>query len=767
MEVPKSVTSGVHRYLTCPICTELFSDPSDEQHGAKIPRFLQCGHTFCSACLAKNVLFTPSKKPGKVVAKISCPQCRESTKVIVSKTLKGIELEEKQLQAAAMLKLGKNFTILQMRDKSSSLQFDLVRETQKEEKISSAGVVSTQSCENCGASASLCFCDNCQAIYCKSCFDSLHMNKVMSRHSSHPVPMESEESLPPDYLQAASPSAQLCPEHGIPLTLFCFNEKIVICSSCCGATGSHHGHKVGTIPKAARELKNSLEAVDVKGVQGVEALNKVQQLLEGIQKQKFTECSQAREELLRAYDKLLALVFEHRKRTLAIVDQEFFSKSEHLADRCYKVSIVAAGLMAYSSKSKECIALPEITLLKNCIQFTSDYHKAVVSAAGLMKAAQEEFDLLTASPVISGENHCKFIERASEIFNKSISSLPEAPETPVAPASLPSEPNLPPISAIKIDRSGESSVRISWSIDDLKLSQPDGQFPPNFIVQHFEGTQKDFEENHSEESAESPTWDTIASTNDLFLSVEELSMTTTHLFRVCYRTNYGYSSWSQVQTWKFEVAPASLGSPLSVSSPASIPEEKVYEKAADDMIPSFTPTSIKSEPASASSTLVVSGTELDDFLYSTSPVPIARPSSTPSSEWSPRQSFGVLASSSPASMSPDLEKPNTVNSGLLSSEDRSWKLSESQVVEFKNLFSHADKDKDGFVGGSDAVEFFTMSNLPKSSLSKIWLLSDMDVDGRLNLEEFVVAMALIVCHKKHGVPIPEKVPPVLLAQISK
>lgn len=48
-------------------------------------------------------------------------------------------------------------------------------------------------------------------------------------------------------------------------------------------------------------------------------------------------------------------------------------------------------------------------------------------------------------------------------------------------------------------------------------------------------------------------------------------------------------------------------------------------------------------------------------------------------------------------------------------------------------------------GTSPAVqEFFRKSQLNQSDLSKIWYLADVNMDGYLNLDEFLVAMHLIV-----------------------
>ena len=50
--------------------------------------------------------------------------------------------------------------------------------------------------------------------------------------------------------------------------------------------------------------------------------------------------------------------------------------------------------------------------------------------------------------------------------------------------------------------------------------------------------------------------------------------------------------------------------------------------------------------------------------------------------------------------------------------------------------------KDGLVSGSGAKSLLTSTGLPTSKLRKIWELSDIDKDGHLDLQEFVIAMYL-------------------------
>ena len=57
-------TAGTgHHYLCCQVCTQDYTSPP----GAQVPLFLPCGHSFCSACIARIKVVEGKKK---------CPACR-------------------------------------------------------------------------------------------------------------------------------------------------------------------------------------------------------------------------------------------------------------------------------------------------------------------------------------------------------------------------------------------------------------------------------------------------------------------------------------------------------------------------------------------------------------------------------------------------------------------------------------------------------------------------------------------------------------------
>ena len=49
-----------------------------------------------------------------------------------------------------------------------------------------------------------------------------------------------------------------------------------------------------------------------------------------------------------------------------------------------------------------------------------------------------------------------------------------------------------------------------------------------------------------------------------------------------------------------------------------------------------------------------------------------------------------------------------------------------------------DKDKDHFVGHDEVLAYHSQSGLPREILEKLYQMSDLDRDGKLDFAEFVI-----------------------------
>ncbi|XP_065649069.1 ralBP1-associated Eps domain-containing protein 1 isoform X2 [Hydra vulgaris] len=120
------------------------------------------------------------------------------------------------------------------------------------------------------------------------------------------------------------------------------------------------------------------------------------------------------------------------------------------------------------------------------------------------------------------------------------------------------------------------------------------------------------------------------------------------------------------------------------------------------------------------------------------------------------------SNSSASRMNEDAESI-TGSESSLDSEVDAWQINDEQREYYTNQFINLNPEN-GFVKGPLAREFFLKSNLPTETLSKIWNLSDLDKDYALNLEEFCIAMHLVVA-VRHGMELPSFLPITLLPKI--
>ncbi|XP_063238176.1 epidermal growth factor receptor substrate 15-like 1 isoform X2 [Bacillus rossius redtenbacheri] len=92
-----------------------------------------------------------------------------------------------------------------------------------------------------------------------------------------------------------------------------------------------------------------------------------------------------------------------------------------------------------------------------------------------------------------------------------------------------------------------------------------------------------------------------------------------------------------------------------------------------------------------------------------------------------------------------------------------WVVSAEEKARYDILFHQTDVDKDGYVSGLEIKDVFLQSGVPQPVLAHIWSLCDMKQMGKLNAEQFALAMWLINQKLKGVEPpaalAPEMVPP--------
>lgn len=86
-----------------------------------------------------------------------------------------------------------------------------------------------------------------------------------------------------------------------------------------------------------------------------------------------------------------------------------------------------------------------------------------------------------------------------------------------------------------------------------------------------------------------------------------------------------------------------------------------------------------------------------------------------------------------------------------------WSIKGPAKLKYTQLFNTTDRTRSGYLTGAQARNLLVQSKLPQAILAQIWALSDMDSDGRLGCEEFILAMYLCDLALQ-GEPIPIKLP---------
>jgi hypothetical protein len=99
--------------------------------------------------------------------------------------------------------------------------------------------------------------------------------------------------------------------------------------------------------------------------------------------------------------------------------------------------------------------------------------------------------------------------------------------------------------------------------------------------------------------------------------------------------------------------------------------------------------------------------------------------------------------------------------GLRGNATVPWAVTKDEKKIYDDMFKAWDGFGKGYITGSQAIEIFGQSGLDKPDLERIWTLSDPHNKGRLNLDEFAVAMHLIY-RKLNGYPVPNQLPPELI-----
>nr|XP_046228563.1 intersectin-2-like isoform X2 [Scatophagus argus] len=125
---------------------------------------------------------------------------------------------------------------------------------------------------------------------------------------------------------------------------------------------------------------------------------------------------------------------------------------------------------------------------------------------------------------------------------------------------------------------------------------------------------------------------------------------------------------------------------------------------------------------------------------------------SPSTGMSKANSLLDLGSSSSNSSSTTSLASNSPKTG---SSD--WAVPQASRLKYRQQFNTLDKHMSGYLSGPQVRNALIASNLTQTQLATIWTLADVDKDGRLQGDEFILAMHLVDMAKT-GRPLPLTLP---------
>ncbi|KAF4110171.1 epidermal growth factor receptor substrate 15 [Onychostoma macrolepis] len=84
-----------------------------------------------------------------------------------------------------------------------------------------------------------------------------------------------------------------------------------------------------------------------------------------------------------------------------------------------------------------------------------------------------------------------------------------------------------------------------------------------------------------------------------------------------------------------------------------------------------------------------------------------------------------------------------------------WVVSPAEKAKYDDLFTKTDSDMDGLVSGAEVRDIFLKTGLPSATLARIWELCDIGDIGKLNRDQFALALYLINQKMSKGIDPPQ------------
>eukprot|EP00300_Choanocystis_sp_HF-7_P020298 c20559_g1_i2.p1 GENE.c20559_g1_i2~~c20559_g1_i2.p1 ORF type:complete len:802 (+),score=165.47 c20559_g1_i2:36-2441(+) len=298
----------------CPVCTNAFDC------GARWPRVLRCGHTFCSTCLKEVLSPTSSANDGGPYA-MECPFDRIETSLDFHNSAKGILVDQ--------LPSNLEFVALVQNASDSTTMAQHLCQVCDDEDDGVERHFATHWCAVCREY----MCHKKSGAHARRPATQNHTVVTIAQHEEYTAENQSASSLSSNALLYGCRLA--CEDHRGILTLFDSECKRLVCKDCV-LFGAHKGHAYRAVVEVADELvRESKQSGWVKtGEAHLTALQQAERTVEQIKTQLEENCDiteasihslfdQLREALKSQEAELVAQTKNLRKRkSFALVDQQ-------------------------------------------------------------------------------------------------------------------------------------------------------------------------------------------------------------------------------------------------------------------------------------------------------------------------------------------------------------------------------------------------------------------------------------------------------------
>ena len=324
----------MQRVPFCETCCKPYAlQGSGRPVGQRIPKLLDCAHTFCQGCVAKIA--------GKQPRVLKCPKCKEHT--VLSGGKKNVKSLPTNLYILGILIDNVRASIEKDVTKGELLVFDFELENSttggaQSPPGGSAPLVTEREeggkvCEECCKNTAVSQCQKCEAIFCGSCFDVVHSSSRTLR---------SHEAVPLALISLADEAIQTCKTHqGRDLEFYDQTDGKMICSLCI-VTPAYQGHNIVPIHELTEKIEDNVK----------QSLQKVKNVHAHLQKSK-KKLSMLLPEIKTEFNEVVQHIHEHFQDLHTKLQAREVNLINEVRDACCSVSYPAEVANEVNQQSEE------------------------------------------------------------------------------------------------------------------------------------------------------------------------------------------------------------------------------------------------------------------------------------------------------------------------------------------------------------------------------------------------------------------------------